>query len=101
MKMAWILVIAVSLSMTGCGERKPNIAGCHWVLHNFGDIGTLYDSEGHELVDVVVGLDGEPSQACIFHWVSDVGPTPPCTNWETGQQAYDWVGREFEEHGKD
>jgi hypothetical protein len=78
----------IALAMTGCFESKPVIPGYHW------NGGTLYDSNGREAVSVVTfpfGMD--QSQACVFE-AAKLGYST-CTYWENGQEAYDWVGRQF------
>ena len=80
-------ILAVFLS--GCCH-KPDIPNYHW------GGSTLYNQKG-EQVAAVVTMDffGEPSQACVF---AQSGIANECTYWETGQQAYDHVGKVFREH---
>lgn len=87
------LLMLVAVFMTGCFESRPMIDGYHW------NGGELYDSMGNEIAIVIVfPFATLASKACIFDKKIDPGP---CTEWETGQEAYDYVGRKFREAGAD
>lgn len=88
MKSLYLLPLLVL--MAGCGGmnlHKPIIPGCHWRG------GELYDSNGSEVASVIIiPFHMDTAQVCIF-----TGPPAitGCTDWEEGQQAYDYVGREL------
>lgn len=90
-------VAGLVLAMAGCGSSKPEIKGFHW--RNGFVVDTLYNSQGIETATVVGGFIGISSQACIF----DAGAgfrTDSCMRFETSQEAFDWVGKEFGDHAK-
>jgi hypothetical protein len=83
-----LLILPIAFLCCGCFERKPNIPDHHWRG------GALYDENGIEVATVTVfpfGIDS--SQACVFltAGLNYYG----CTYWETGQQAFDQVGKVF------
>jgi hypothetical protein len=84
-----LFLIALLASMIGC-SRKPDIPGFHWGTDWVGD--TLYTSDGREAASVIGG------QACLFN-PSGVA-IPFCTNWETHQEAIDYVERTLKQGAK-
>jgi hypothetical protein len=87
MRIAAVGVLLVAGCLTGCFERKPMIPGYYW------DGDKLYNSSGVEVASVVtMPFNVDPSQDCIF---AASGIESSCTYWETGQEAFDHVGKVF------
>lgn len=86
-KLKAVFLLSVTVFLAGC-TQKPTIPGYHW------NGGTLYDADGVEVADVVTFLfDSDSAQDCIFK--PPPGQTAGCDHWETGQLAFDDVGRIF------
>ncbi len=82
------VLIIICYGLGGC-PHKPKIPGYHWHGSNLYD-----DKTGEEVAAVVAfpfGIDA--SQDCIYaaSKVSYHG----CSDWETGQEAYDHVALVF------